>query len=189
MPSIARVCKITNCTKPAKKWGFICPMHNSRISRYGSPDVVNGKYKIHGLYQHELYVVWCGMKGRCNNPSFKQYGDYGGRGIKVCERWNSNFPVFLQDMGERPEGMTLERIDNDGNYEPSNCKWVSRQHQMFNRRMQKRNKSGFTGVSETPEGKWKAVIGIDYKRINLGVHSTPEEAHEAYAIKRESLGF
>jgi hypothetical protein len=92
----------------------------------------------HGYAQtgmkHPLYTIWSAMKDRCHNPNNKQYADYGGRGITVCDRWRNSFPNFLEDMGERPEGLTLERSDNDGNYEPSNCVWETRKKQAENRR-------------------------------------------------------
>lgn len=79
------------------------------------------------------YTSWCKMLTRCNNPNDTHYDRYGGRGIKVCKRWTEKFENFLNDMGERPIGSTLERINNDGDYEPGNCRWVTRKDQMRNR--------------------------------------------------------
>lgn len=74
------------------------------------------------------------MKDRCHNPRNERYADYGGRGIKVDPKWRASFAAFLADMGERPKGKTLERIKNDGNYEPGNCKWATCRDQNLNRR-------------------------------------------------------
>lgn len=79
------------------------------------------------------YGVWCGMRNRCRNPKNKDFPRYGGRGIKVCERWES-FKNFLADMGQVPApGLTIDRINNDGNYEPGNCRWATRLQQVLNR--------------------------------------------------------
>lgn len=89
----------------------------------------------HGDFGTKLYGVWAGMKRRCNNPNVLHYEDYGGRGIKVCDSWNDyiNFKEWAISSGYK-EGLTLDRIDVDGNYEPSNCRWVGWHTQQRNRR-------------------------------------------------------
>jgi hypothetical protein len=87
---------------------------------------------------HPLYSVWQGMLRRCDNPRYPQFKDYGGRGIRVCDRWLRDFGAFVSDMGDRPAGYFIDRIDNDGNYEPSNCRWVTRAQSQSNRRITQR---------------------------------------------------
>lgn len=86
----------------------------------------------HGFAKSSTYKIWSAMKARCANPKTTHYHRYGGRGIKVCERWNE-FRNFIKDMGERPEKMDLDRIDNNGNYELSNCRWISHNENCNNR--------------------------------------------------------
>lgn len=116
------------------------------------------------------YRTWMSMKQRCNNPHATSYQRYGGRGIRVCERWQNSFSAFLEDMGARPSlSHTLDRKDNDGDYSPNNCYWASKKHQSRNRA----NNRLITHNGETHcLTEWAEVLGIDVSlirgRIKLG---------------------
>ena len=85
------------------------------------------------------YRIWGSMKSRCSSPRNKDWKNYGGRGIKICDKWLNSFENFLADMGECPSGCSIDRINNDGNYEPSNCRWATAKIQANNRRKAKEN--------------------------------------------------
>lgn len=105
---------------------YIRELSRNRLLRHG--------HTTHGN-RSQIYDAWQSMRSRCNNPKNKAYRNYGGRGIAVCERWNSSFLDFVADMGEPPSAnLSLDRINNNGNYEPENCRWATWTQQRHNRR-------------------------------------------------------
>lgn len=139
-------------------------------------------HKKNGLSNHKLYDIWSGIIGRCKNTKNHQYKYYGGRGITVCERW-LDVKNFIDDMYPSfEEGLTLDRIDVNGNYEPSNCRWSSRIVQSRNTRvLYSHNTSGYRGVSYNKKlKKWESYITLNRKKKNLGLFDTSLDGAKAY---------
>lgn len=154
-------------------------VHGQRLQEGGSTScgcsrIGNGNRRKHGFTRTRIYKIWSNMLERCHNPKRHVFPYYGGRGIKVCDRWMS-FENFLADMGHEPEGYTLDRIDTNGNYEPDNCRWASRKEQARNTR--RNNVISFNGKSLSLS-EWEEELGISQKVLCSRLRSgwTPEDA-------------
>ena len=139
------------------------------------------KNKItHGLRYNKFYGVWKDMRGRCCNLKHKSYPEYGGRGILLCNDWQDVVKFVAWAESTYIEGMSLDRIDNDGNYEPDNCRWADKTTQAINQRIQKNNTSGFAGINwYKAKSKWRARITINKSTINLGYFEDIQDAVKA----------
>lgn len=145
------------------------------------------KRKTHGDSNSPEFVVWSGIIQRCYNPNQTGYEYYGGRGIKMCDRWRHSYANFLEDMGRKPHSnYSIERINVDGDYAPDNCVWASLVTQARNKRVRFDSKSGVTGVNWcNTTNKWLAKITVDGKRIHLGSFQF-DELEEATEARRRA---
>lgn len=152
-------------------WDCLCDCGNSRLAiagnlRCGTATSCGCESyttrKKHGMTKTTTFKSWDSMKQRCLNENAPDYPRYGGRGITICNRWLESFNNFISDLGERPEGTSLDRIDVNGNYEPSNCRWATRSEQQ-------RNKSNTIYLEWRGEKKsipeWADITGITRKII------------------------
>lgn len=175
-------CKNTGCKLPKYCRGY-CIKHYQRFNKWGNPDTVKtagwrDKPYIDGkpITNHELYRIWVSMKERCYNHKCSGYEHYGGRGVEVCEQWKNSFYAFIADMGERPINTSIDRINVNGNYEPSNCRWATKHQQMAN----KRTSSGHVGVHKFQAG-WRA----NYQKGNMRLEKLFKSKDDAMNQRKE----
>lgn len=139
--------------------------------------------KKHGMTKSRIYSIWGGIKTRCYNKKWRKYCDWGGRGIKMCDDWRDNYMLFYEwaiSSGYRDD-LSINRIDNNGNYCPQNCNWVDDFEQSINRRIKATNTSGYNGVSYNKQtSKWIVSITHRGERRYLGLFSSAELGAEAY---------
>ncbi|MCK5015416.1 MAG: AP2 domain-containing protein [Candidatus Omnitrophica bacterium] len=181
------ICRVENDKNGIAVWRCLCVCGN--IKNIRGNNLVRGTkscgclqkesaskcFMTHGMRNTSEYKVWLDIRQRCNNPNNKSYVNYGGRGITVCEKW-LKFENFFEDMGNRPDGLTIERIDNDKGYYKENCKWATYSEQGRNKRSLK-NKTGTIGVSWYKQiQKYQAYIGVNYKIIHLGCFTKLQDA-------------
>ena len=124
----------------------------------------------HGMSKTPEYQAWNNMKNRCFNPNHKAYSDYGGRGIAVCDRWKNSFENFLADMGTKPSTKhSIDRINNDGDYSPKNCRWATKAEQQNNQRS---NRLITIACVTLNIAQWTKEMGfgrnVIWDRLNLG---------------------
>lgn len=165
-----------------RKTNWICQCDCGAIKSVRSDSLQNGAVKSCGCLKKEqdrqnltkhhshkqsgtrLYQIWVGLKGRCQNENNARYSNYGGRGISVCEEWNKSFQAFYDWSLENgyDETLTIDRIDNDGNYAPANCRWATIEEQCNNRRT---NVVIKIGNAEKTLTQWCDIFEVDYKTI------------------------
>lgn len=177
-------------------WNCICECGNKAVVAGGSlrsgnssscgclqRELAAKRMTIHGQKGTRLFAIWTSMRQRCNDPNYKDYCRYGGRGILVCKEWQAFEPFYEWSLTNgydphAPRGFcTIDRINNDGDYEPSNCRWVTQTAQMRNTGVYRNNTSGVKGVHWCrSKNRWIANIGGEGRQIILGRYTSFDDA-------------
>lgn len=174
------ICKIDECENNIVAWDW-CDKHYRRWKKYDDPNFT----KHHGYSHHSLYWVWGDMKKRCYNSKHKMYKYYGGRGISICDEWIKSFTIFKMWCFENgwKKGLEIDRRDNDGDYTPENCRFVTHKENMHNQKLlRKNNTSGYRGI-DYQDKKWRARIYTNGKRKSLGSFNSPRLAALQYDVE------
>lgn len=155
-------CAFDRCERVGKVTRGYCPTHYMRLLRHGDAGVVKPRREPGKRSPHFMYRAWAQMINRCHNPNNYSYGRYGARGVRVCDRWRTDFLHFLADMGERPDGMTLDRIDPTGDYEPANCRWatITEQRRNVSEAGDKRVRAATSKSKKEYWRKWRSARGL-----------------------------
>lgn len=161
-----KVCQVDKCFKKHVAKGF-CGMHYQRVNNGRNVGDEKVQLARHGLRKNPTYNSWRGMKERCSNPKNKAFKHYGARGIKVCKEWEESFETFYDDMGERPDGMSLERIDIDSNYCFENCKWATVVEQRNN--MSTNINITYDDRTQTLK-QWCVELNLNYQLVRRRYH-------------------
>lgn len=167
-------------SKGARRWNCTCDCgaevvvagHHLRSGATRScgclqRELMSKRSTSHGKSRSRTYTIWVRMRDRCANPKNLRFSQYGGRGIAVCDRWQS-FGNFLADMGECPDGMSIDRIDANGNYEPGNCRWATEKTQQNNRRTNRM--ITFDGRTQSMS-EWAREVGIKPGTLRARIES------------------
>ena len=174
-------CKIDGCAGAIYALGY-CRKHRERIAKHGDPHW-DGRSK--GMIsKHPMYSAWSGMINRCTNPNHSSYTNYGGAGITVCDRWRygegkqSGLEIMIEDIGTRPMGMSLDRIDPNGPYSPDNCRWADASTQRANQT--DKSKAGAAASSS-------AVHIMRWNQKTVDITPIGRQIHAAAALHGKSL--